>query len=175
MMMRRFPGLLTDTTVDLNNNSLVTVNVLQGFTETVPDIGSQAIAETGRQAIDEFINKYTDPTTPGPKIPETVIIPPTPPPLSPELAALPVGILGAGAAGLYTALILDSLGIKYEIMEASGRTGGRLFTHRFSKIPGEYQYYVSWAAHLIIIPYYTLLNVFRNRTLVRCVIQTPHL
>lgn len=33
-----------------------------------------------------------------------------------------VGILGAGVGGLYAALILDSLNIKYEIIEASQRT-----------------------------------------------------
>jgi heterodisulfide reductase subunit A-like polyferredoxin len=52
-----------------------------------------------------------------------------------------VGILGAGIAGLYTALILDSLDIEYEIVEASDRTGGRMFTYKF---PGgdKYDYYV---------------------------------
>ena len=34
-------------------------------------------------------------------------------------------------AGLYTALILKSLGIPYEILEASERVGGRLRTHYF--------------------------------------------
>lgn len=42
----------------------------------------------------------------------------------------PVCIIGAGAAGLYTAMILDDFGIKYEILEASGRTGGRIFTKK---------------------------------------------
>ncbi|KAG0694127.1 hypothetical protein DFH29DRAFT_1073006 [Suillus ampliporus] len=51
-----------------------------------------------------------------------------------------VGILGAGVGGLYTALMLDSLGINYEILEASDRTGGRLFTHHFSN-DKEYDYY----------------------------------
>ncbi|KAF4575443.1 hypothetical protein EYR40_004817 [Pleurotus pulmonarius] len=46
---------------------------------------------------------------------------------------LKVGILGAGVGGLYAALILDSLNIKYEIIEASERTGGRLYTHRFKE------------------------------------------
>lgn len=55
---------------------------------------------------------------------------------------VPVGILGAGASGLYTALILDSLGIQYEILEASGRTGGRLFTYKF-QTGGRYDYFVS--------------------------------
>ncbi|KAF8879929.1 L-amino acid oxidase [Infundibulicybe gibba] len=67
---------------------------------------------------------------------------PAPPYVPPEhLAKLPVGILGAGAAGMYTAMILDSLGIKYEILEASGRFGGRLYTHRFPKVTGQYQYF----------------------------------
>ncbi|KAJ8475240.1 hypothetical protein ONZ45_g15681 [Pleurotus djamor] len=50
-----------------------------------------------------------------------------------------VGILGAGVGGLYAALILESLGIKYEILEASKRVGGRLYTHHFSK--EKYDYY----------------------------------
>ncbi|KAI5990294.1 amine oxidase [Pisolithus orientalis] len=51
-----------------------------------------------------------------------------------------VGILGAGVGGLYTALILDSLDIEYEILEASDRAGGRLSTYKF---PGgqKYDYY----------------------------------
>lgn len=52
-----------------------------------------------------------------------------------------VGIIGAGIGGLYTALILDSLDIKYEILEASGRVGGRLKTYQFPG-GGEYDYYV---------------------------------
>ncbi|KAK0189844.1 hypothetical protein F5146DRAFT_1139336 [Armillaria mellea] len=42
-----------------------------------------------------------------------------------------VGIVGARAAGLYTAIILDDLGIKYEILEGSNRPGGRVLTHHF--------------------------------------------
>ncbi|KAF4575442.1 hypothetical protein EYR40_004818 [Pleurotus pulmonarius] len=56
-----------------------------------------------------------------------------------------VGILGAGIGGLYAALILNSLNIKYEIIEATGRSGGRLYTHKFKKQDGspgdEYDYY----------------------------------
>ena len=54
----------------------------------------------------------------------------------------PVGILGAGVGGLYTALILQSLDVNFEILESSDRTGGRLFTHKF---PGGnfYDYFVS--------------------------------
>lgn len=53
----------------------------------------------------------------------------------------PVGILGAGVGGLYTALILQSLNVSYEVIEASNRTGGRLFTHKFSD-GGFYDYFV---------------------------------
>ncbi|KAG0694123.1 hypothetical protein DFH29DRAFT_1035290 [Suillus ampliporus] len=51
-----------------------------------------------------------------------------------------IGILGAGVGGLYTALMLDSLDINYEILEASDRTGGRLFTHHFPN-DKEYDYF----------------------------------
>ena len=58
-----------------------------------------------------------------------------------------VGIIGAGCAGLFTALILDwlhevvpDLDISYDILEASGeeRLGGRLYTHKFSKERHDY-------------------------------------
>ncbi|KAH6714834.1 L-amino acid oxidase [Leptodontidium sp. MPI-SDFR-AT-0119] len=52
---------------------------------------------------------------------------PTPPDVP-----LKVGIIGAGAAGLYSAVLLDSLGIDYDILEASGRVGGRIYTYRFN-------------------------------------------
>ena len=59
-------------------------------------------------------------------------------------ADLPVGIIGAGMAGLYTAMIYESLGIDYQIIDADTpeRVGGRLFTHHFSDVPGSYDYYV---------------------------------
>ena len=44
----------------------------------------------------------------------------------------PICIVGAGAAGLYAAMILDDLGVEYEILEASERVGGRVFTYRFN-------------------------------------------
>ena len=56
---------------------------------------------------------------------------------------LPVCIIGAGAAGLYTAMIFESLGIKYQIVEANTkeRIGGRLFTYHFPG-GGPYDYFV---------------------------------
>lgn len=54
-----------------------------------------------------------------------------------------IGILGAGVAGLYTALMIDSLGpdsgITYQILEADERIGGRLYTHTFEgHTPNDY-------------------------------------
>lgn len=66
---------------------------------------------------------------------------------------LKVGIIGAGAAGLYAAMLLDSLGIDYDLHEGSGRIGGRIYTYRFDEEawdkatpdePGYYDYYVSF-------------------------------
>jgi ribulose 1,5-bisphosphate synthetase/thiazole synthase len=36
----------------------------------------------------------------------------------------PVCIIGAGPAGLYAAMILQSIGVPYRVLEASGRVGG---------------------------------------------------
>ncbi|KAI9741660.1 MAG: hypothetical protein M1834_000044 [Cirrosporium novae-zelandiae] len=50
-------------------------------------------------------------------------------------------IVGAGVAGLYIAMILDSLkipGLSYDILEGSDRVGGRLKSHYFSEKPHDY-------------------------------------
>ncbi|KAK2028749.1 hypothetical protein LX32DRAFT_682930 [Colletotrichum zoysiae] len=75
--------------------------------------------------------------------------------IPPQHGHFKVGIVGAGAAGLFTGLVLDwinetiqkhagpgKLKIDYEILEAAGedRFGGRLYTHRFSK-DGTHDYY----------------------------------
>ncbi|KAG9050159.1 hypothetical protein FS837_007458 [Tulasnella sp. UAMH 9824] len=80
----------------------------------------------------------------GASLPFPSPFPPTLPPIQSirtkvesEIGTL--GILGAGVGGLYAAMILDSLGIPFEILEASGRTGGRVYTHEFSK--KEHDYY----------------------------------
>jgi hypothetical protein len=119
---------------------LITINILKGeVPPPPPDPGSQALAQTGKDAVEGFINTYTDPKQPGPTIPPELIIPP---PSRPYVPQLPVCIVGAGVSGLYIAMMLDSLGIKYELTEGSGRTGGRLYTHYFPKNAGKYQYYV---------------------------------
>ena len=57
-----------------------------------------------------------------------------------------VGIIGGGIGGLYAAMMLQDAAIPYEILEASCRLGGRLYTHRFSVLSTdpskEYDYYV---------------------------------
>jgi len=58
-----------------------------------------------------------------------------------SVAAAPVCIVGAGVSGLYTAMILDSLGINYEILEASERYGGRCFTYKFSEAEDYHDYF----------------------------------
>ncbi|MCJ1442522.1 MAG: hypothetical protein MMC23_003018 [Stictis urceolatum] len=61
-----------------------------------------------------------------------------------EPGELKIGIIGAGIAGLYSALVLQKLGIKYEILEANpDRIGGRLYTHYFQDPPqdGSHMYY----------------------------------
>ena len=58
-----------------------------------------------------------------------------------------IGIIGAGISGLYSALILQSLGIDFEILEANDRPGGRISTYYFdperwkASRPGEPEYY----------------------------------
>ncbi|CAE6420362.1 unnamed protein product [Rhizoctonia solani] len=71
-----------------------------------------------------------------------------------------IGIIGAGIAGLYTALILDWLNrdgpqFSYEILEANpDRIGGRLYTHHFkTKNPGTYDYYDVGAMRFPSIPW----------------------
>lgn len=58
--------------------------------------------------------------------------------------AIPVGILGGGMAGLYTGLMLASVGIPFQILEATNRIGGRCYTYKF-KEGGEWDFYVSYA------------------------------
>lgn len=119
---------------------MITINIIQSDLPPPPDTGSQALAQTGKDAIDRFIDIYTDPSKSqgGPIIPPEKLVPDPLQPASP----LPVLIIGAGVSGLYIAMMLQSLGIKYEIMEGSGRVGGRLYTHNFPNNPGKYQYYV---------------------------------
>jgi monoamine oxidase len=58
-----------------------------------------------------------------------------------EFKKFPVCIIGAGMAGLYTAMILQDLKIPFEIIEASDRVGGRAYTHRFSETTEFHDYF----------------------------------
>ena len=49
----------------------------------------------------------------------------------PPLPGGKVGIVGAGVAGLYLAMMCDFLGIQYELLESSDRVGGRVYTYKF--------------------------------------------
>ena len=70
----------------------------------------------------------------------------------PEQESFKVGIVGAGAAGLFTGMIFDhlketyQLDVEYEILEVSGdqRLGGRMYSYYFTKPPpgeGNHEYY----------------------------------
>ncbi|CAI7569856.1 unnamed protein product [Penicillium discolor] len=90
-----------------------------------------------------------------PIIEEGPELPPAPQPKLPWHAPMgdhhqfKIGIIGAGAAGLFTALIFDwlqeqsnqTVEFNYEILEASQRVGGRLYTHNFSETNGTHEYY----------------------------------
>ena len=76
---------------------------------------------------------------------------------------LPICIIGAGTAGLYTAMILESLGISYQIVDADTRerVGGRLFTYHFSG-GRPYDYFVCWTpvfSHRVLIFVHRMLEL----------------
>ncbi|KAG8726925.1 hypothetical protein FRC11_014209 [Ceratobasidium sp. 423] len=77
-----------------------------------------------------------------------------------DVTKINIGIVGAGIAGLYTALILDWLNrdkpqFIYDILEANpSRVGGRLYTHHFKgKDAKEYDYYDVGAMRFPDIPW----------------------
>lgn len=86
---------------------------------------------------------------------------------------LPIGIIGAGASGLYAAMILQDLGIDYEILESNNRIGGRIYTHRFNgkdgydapiNTPARYDYFDVGAMRFPRIPFSDrLFDLFENR------------
>ncbi|KAL1917115.1 uncharacterized protein VTP21DRAFT_5313 [Calcarisporiella thermophila] len=57
---------------------------------------------------------------------------------SKDLKEIKIGIVGAGMAGLFSAMLLDSVGVNYEILEGSGRLGGRVHTEYFGEDENEY-------------------------------------
>ncbi|KIK68716.1 hypothetical protein GYMLUDRAFT_92222 [Collybiopsis luxurians FD-317 M1] len=98
-----------------------------------PTVGEDIYAQYGRRLVNQFIRERVGP--PSSSIPRAALT-------SISLEKEPVGILGAGSAGLYTALILDDLGIPFQIIEARDRVGGRLYTHTFPNQTGApYNYF----------------------------------
>lgn len=61
-----------------------------------------------------------------------------------------VCIVGSGMSGMYSALILDHLGVDYDILEANSRPGGRILTHYFS--PQHHDYYDVGAMRYPFVP-----------------------
>jgi monoamine oxidase len=57
-----------------------------------------------------------------------------------------VGIIGAGAAGLYAAMLLQRRGYDVHILEATNRVGGRILTHYFGC--GDNQYFEAGAMRI---------------------------
>lgn len=74
-----------------------------------------------------------------------------------ENRPLKIGILGAGSAGLYAAMLIRSLNqpdITYELLEANpDRFGGRLWTYKFPQAVGENDYYDVGAMRYPDIPF----------------------
>lgn len=98
----------------------------------------------------------SDPTQAGPSDPEFRA--PAPGAQEPDWPELKACIVGAGIAGLYLAMILDSLAIPnftYEILESADRIGGRVNTFYFlppKDDPSGHQYYDVGAMRFPKIP-----------------------
>ncbi|KAG1751233.1 hypothetical protein EDB19DRAFT_1676233 [Suillus lakei] len=113
-----------------------------------PSLGYDTYAHHGRNLIEAFDDELKGPETVPPTIPMRMAAPVTwmsavNYQTAADISSIdPVGILGAGAGGLYTALILQDLGIPYRIIEAQGNVGGRLFTYTFNDKTGSpYNYF----------------------------------
>ncbi|KAF9648690.1 hypothetical protein BDM02DRAFT_2079180 [Thelephora ganbajun] len=79
----------------------------------------------------------------------------------------PVCIIGAGMAGLYTAMIFESLKIPYQIVDADTRerVGGRIFTYHFPD-SGPYDYFDVGAMRFPDTPFMKrTFDLARNRGL----------
>jgi monoamine oxidase len=56
--------------------------------------------------------------------------------MGPQQDRSTVTVLGAGVAGLATGWELERLGYRVEVLEGSGRLGGRVYTYRFGTAAG---------------------------------------
>ncbi|KAG1817807.1 hypothetical protein DFJ58DRAFT_833334 [Suillus subalutaceus] len=119
-----------------------------------PSPGYDTYAHYARNLIQAFDNELKGTETLPPSVPRPLTAPLTQNRKITDISSVgligisdaalqkPVGILGAGAGGLYTALILQDLGIPYHIIEAQGKVGGRLLTYKFQDGTGSpYNYF----------------------------------
>ncbi|KAL8860794.1 MAG: hypothetical protein Q9178_002824 [Gyalolechia marmorata] len=99
-----------------------------------------------RDSISKLLNRLSNEGKDG-QLPGVGGFSPTDPdnlPPRPDGSSLPlpsdtkICIVGAGISGLYAGLILDHLGVAYDILEASPRPGGRILTHYFSTRKHDY-------------------------------------
>ncbi|KAL8925728.1 MAG: hypothetical protein Q9172_002119 [Xanthocarpia lactea] len=99
-----------------------------------------------RDSISKLLNRLSNEGKDG-QLPGVGGFSPTDPdnlPPRPDESPLPlpsdtkICIVGAGISGLYAGLILDHLGVAYDLLEASPRPGGRILTHYFSTRKHDY-------------------------------------
>ena len=108
--------------------------------ETKPSPRASFVRHMTRDSISKLLNRLSNEGKDG-QLPGVGGFSPTDPdnlPPRPDESSLPlpsdskICIVGAGISGLYAGLILDHLGVAYDILEASPRPGGRILTHYFS-------------------------------------------
>ena len=124
----RFPPLPSV----LHCSDIATMPYLSDPTIAAPYKAEYASYITGQQVHTDISQLSSDAR-------EKVINPEPPAKVDPK--QLKVGIIGAGCAGLYSALLLQYLGIPFEILESSERAGGRVLTHYFTDERPSHDYY----------------------------------
>ncbi|KZS88538.1 FAD/NAD(P)-binding domain-containing protein [Sistotremastrum niveocremeum HHB9708] len=140
---------------------------LQSAASDIPDFPSEHIfAHRARYLTRRYLEDHSDVLSGLPPLKEIVEKLPNRHPHS-DAAQEPVCIIGAGAAGLYTAMILDSLGIPYQLLEASDRVGGRMHTYTFPPPNrSSYEYFELGAMRFPDTPYMKrTFDLVRNRGL----------